>query len=623
MNFSPRVNKFISDLFAFPSLPELLAGLAALVYLIQSVWFAHTQWSVLDEGNYIYKGWLFVTGQYIPYQDYGLWTNHMPLSFLFFGVVQLLFGPGLRTIRYFMIFVGCLFMLAMWLASRRLAGRWAAAACLWFLALDPFLISDYSVGIAEGLVACILAWMLYFTLGEDRSPQELFAGSLLAATLVLTRENMILILPFLFLYIFWQHGKKTGLTFLSIVICLLLAVHIFYWPGIVRVWASWMPKEIRSSLGAWVYQGLGRSYQPVKSSFFTNLFVVFSSIQANFLVVFAPLAVWLSWPRDGFKTRPQFKIVVFLSVVFIILYLGHAWASLGKDYCSFCLVNYVTFFSPIGLLLFFAFLPGIKERQPLLPAWLTGTVILLLIIGIGYANQDTYGQSLASISVPKISNFGFQPGTTELWRVLVNKFNLTFRDVRILLPALAGLLAGILILGISYMVAKWSKEDSLASNPVYALISVTMLIGIILSPTLLLGGIDLKAECRQDIINSYEQIGAELAQHIPSGSQVYWKGNSSPTALLYLPGIKIYPPQLNAAYSLVQDRDAQKALRYGFWNKVLDQQWRSQADVLLISESRFASMETFLSPEVFDELERTSPTFPCAPATSIRVFKRK
>ena len=85
MKSASRLNRIVSKSAALPWLPELLAGLAGIVYLVQSVSLAFTQWSVIDEGNYIYKGWLFATGQYVPFQDYGPWTNHMPLSFLIFG----------------------------------------------------------------------------------------------------------------------------------------------------------------------------------------------------------------------------------------------------------------------------------------------------------------------------------------------------------------------------------------------------------------------------------------------------------------------------------------------------------------------------------------------------------
>ncbi len=615
MKPASRASQIISKISAFPWLPELLAGLAGILYFAQSLSFALTQWSVIDEGNYAYKGWLFVTGQYAPYQDYGPWTNHMPFSFLIFGVAQLLFGPGLRTIRYFMVFIGCLLMLAMWLASRRLAGRWAAAACLWFLALNPFPISDYSVGIAEGLVACLLAWVLYFTLGQGRSSKELFAGSVLAAILILTRENMALILPFLFFYVFWQHGKKAGLVFLGMVTCVLFVVHAFYWPEILRVWVSWMPKYLRPFFGEWVYQGPGRLDSPSQFSPLKTLFVVFSSVRANFLAVFAPLAVWVSWPKDGFKNRAQFKTVVFLSAVFVLLCLAHAWASLTKEYCPFCLVNYLTFFSPVGLLLFFAFLPGIKERQPIFPAWLAAGLILLLLTGIGYSNYEKFGDILASIRIPKISNLS---ETVELWRLLANKFSLDFQDLRRLLPSVAGLLAGFLILGVACAVTRIKQK-----NLVYTLIFITALTGLALSPTVALGGIAENTRCGNDIILQYEKVGAELAQRVPAGARIYWKGDPSPMPLLYLPNIKIYPPQLNGFFAFRSPKQTDAVLRYGFWNTALDRKWRAEADIILIRKSDFASMQAMLSSSRFEELEQTSPVFLCAPDTQIRIFKRK
>ena len=619
MKLASRASQILSKTSAFPWLPELLAGLAGILYFVQSVSFATTQWSVIDEGNYIYKGWLFVTGQYFPYQDYGPWTNHMPFSFLIFGGAQLLFGPGLRTVRYFMVFVGCLFLLGMWLASRRLAGRWAAAACLWFLALNPFPISDYSVGIAEGLVACMMAWMLYFTLGDGRSLKELFTGSVLAAVLVLTRENMVLILPFLFFYVFWQHGKRAGFLFMGTVTCLVLAVHALYWPGIMSTWVKWMPKGVRSFFGDSIYQQAYVIDQPSKASSLENLFVFFNSVQTNFLAVFASLAVWLCWPKGGFKNRAQFKTVVFLSAVFVVLYLTHAWASLGKNYCAYCLVNYVTFFSPIGILLFFAFLPGIRERQPIFPAWLVGGLILLLLAGIGYGNFVEFGAALASINIPKISSSGFQPGTVELWRALANKFNISFQFARSLLPVMVGLGIGILIIVVGYVVTKIGK-----ASPVYALIFVTLFAGLALSPTVALGGISENARCGNDILAQYEKVGAELAQHAPPGTRVYWRGSPSPALLLYLPGVKIYPPQLNGGFSFKSGSNSDELLRFGFWNRQLDLKWRAEADVLLIRTSELAAMNVTFSPKVFDELPRTSPVFLCGTDdTHIRIFKRK
>jgi hypothetical protein len=104
-------------------LPALLAALGALLYFLQLIHFSQTQESVLDEGAYLYKGLLFVSGQYSLYQPYGPWSNHMPLAFLIPGVVQVLFGPGILAGRAFAILLAMFTLLGIWILARRFGGR--------------------------------------------------------------------------------------------------------------------------------------------------------------------------------------------------------------------------------------------------------------------------------------------------------------------------------------------------------------------------------------------------------------------------------------------------------------------------------------------------------------------
>ena len=607
MNLLSRTRQIVLKFLAFPWLPEVLAGIALLSYFAQSVSFAHSQWSVLDEGNYIYKGWLFASGQYIQYQAYGPLTNHMPLSYLIFGWVQLIFGPGLRTVRYFMVAVGCIFMLGMWLTTRRLAGRWAAAASLWFIALNPFPISDYSIAISEGIVACLLTWILFFILGENRSPRQLLLGSLLTGIVILIRENMILVLPVIVLYMLWQHGKKASLIFTIVVAAFFVSAHIIFWPGIMEVWDRWIPNNIRPLFNGLVFQDYAT---PLNAPLEQKVFILFSSVKTNFMAIFSVLVVWLSWPKKGFKNPAQFKMIVFLSAIFVGLYIAHAVASLGKNYCAFCLVNYVTFFSPAAILMFFAFLPGVKERQPLFPAWLAGALIVMLLAGVGYSNYENFGQSLALINVPRVG------GSVELWKLLTNKFGLDFQTQRRLLPIAAGALIGAGSIIVGFFISRANKIRA-----IHALLGTTLILGLILSPTNLLGSVG--GVCNKDIIRGYETVGAELAQRIKPGSQIYWRGDASPAPLLYLKNIKIYPPQLNAFFSFKSRSDSDRALRYGFWNSKLDFQWRAEADVILIRESEYAAMQRQLSSPGYIELQPTSPTYACTDDSGIRIFERK
>ena len=106
-----------------PWLTEGVAIIGGILYFVQSLRNAHGLDSILDEGAYLFKGYLFATGQYVPFQDYGLWTNKMPLSFLLPGYIQLVFGPGVRTGRYFAVFLGLLILFGLWLLAKRLGNR--------------------------------------------------------------------------------------------------------------------------------------------------------------------------------------------------------------------------------------------------------------------------------------------------------------------------------------------------------------------------------------------------------------------------------------------------------------------------------------------------------------------
>ena len=154
------------------------------MFVIQSWIYAHHQPSVLDEGAYLYKGLLFVTGQYKPFQDYGPWSNHMPFSFLIPGFVQWVFGPGLRTGRYFAILLGILMLIGLWKIAKELGGRWWAALAIWAIALNPWTVQTYSLAVSQGLVACMLVWILVLVLGERRSIWQLAVGSSLAGLLL-------------------------------------------------------------------------------------------------------------------------------------------------------------------------------------------------------------------------------------------------------------------------------------------------------------------------------------------------------------------------------------------------------------------------------------------------------
>ncbi len=332
-------------------LPSVLGLLGALLYLIQSWVYAHQQSSVLDEGAYLLKGYLFAIGKYWPFQDYGPWTNHMPLSFLFPGWVQVLFGPGLRTGRYLAVILGALMLIGVWILARRLGNNWWVVVLMWSLALNIPLIKTYSVMASQGLVACILVWTLVFVLGPGQTLGQLLLGTVFAATLLMTRLNLAPVLPLVIAYIYWEHGKKAGSWALLVGVITVTIGHAAFWPGILKLWAKWLPSGIVPFLNQWQSPpGATPSWDPDtqwRDRFLSFLF----GLRTQFFAVVGVIVAWLASPRKvRWSPTWRYRATVFLSSLFTILFLFHLWASVGLTYCVYCFPAYLSFFSILGIL---------------------------------------------------------------------------------------------------------------------------------------------------------------------------------------------------------------------------------------------------------------------------------
>src|SRR5215216_7918602 len=225
-------------------LPVFLTIAGFVAYLLRAVEMARTKTSFLDEGLYLYKGYLFVNGLQTPFADYGVWTNHAILSFLIPGYVQKWFGARLETGRYFMIFLSLFTLLGLWVFAKRWGNAWWAAGIVWVMVLNPAEVKIHTLAISEGMVAALLVWIVVLITGEKRPLWQVLLGSALTAPLVLTRENMAFVPLIVFVYIFWQHGWKTGLLAMAASGFCFLAGNVFYYPDNLKFWAMRVPDEV-------------------------------------------------------------------------------------------------------------------------------------------------------------------------------------------------------------------------------------------------------------------------------------------------------------------------------------------------------------------------------------------
>lgn len=616
--------------------------LAEGLSIIGGIWFAFQLWtyshllnSILDEGAYLYKGYLYATGQYELYQDYGLWSNKMPLSFLIPGIVQNAFGPGLRTGRYYAIFLAGLMLVGVYILARRLGGKWWGAGIVWLFALSPAVIQHYSMAASQVLIACLLTWILVLIVGEQRPTWQIVIGAFLAGLMAMTRINMFLVLPFLLLYIFWQHGMKSGIIATSVTGLTVVMIHAIYWPGILIMWARVLPDSITPFLDPWRASLVVTDTWDPETSNIDRLLSFFLGIRFQFVAIIGAVTAWILWPpRAKWRSESNFKAAVLFSAIFLTQLLIHMYFAFGQNYCVFCFPGYLSFFSMTGMLLVVASFGSWKTRIPL---WLQISlipVILLLATGIGFATFEQFGEQLLEYEIPKVL-FDFpklSKGTVTFDVALINKFDLEYPARRQIAPTITGFLVGALmvilalIVSIAWVVyARKRVGQSNKSAPSFGLILLTifLLAGLLLLPSKVLAGGQSIDNCDGDAILAYEAIGEHLSANIPPGSLVYWSGSDSVVPLLYLQGISIFPGQMNGQYSLKENGDIDTLLKYGFWSQEIAENWLQEADYILIEKRSFRGwIDDLVIPGEYEELEPSPPTVSCLPDTQLLIFKR-
>lgn len=569
-----------------PYLIEFVTVIGLVFYIAQSWYFANSLDSIGDEGAYLYKGYMFARGTYYPFQEYTFWTNKAPLAFLIPGYIQLWFGPGLGVARYFAIFVSVLMLVGVWITARRLGGKGWAAVAVWVFALALAQVSVYSEAVSQGLVACLMAWMFVLTLGGDRPLWQLILGSVLSILVVMTRQNMAVVPAFLVLYIFWQYGSRAGWWSLATCAILFTGFHILYWPGILQIWAPWLPSSLTPFLDRFrVSTQFTQTDFVFDASTLSRLQSFVTGVHDHFFIFCGSLSAVILWPkRESWKNSSQFKMAIFLGVTFFVLFLMHTLASLPTDYCVHCFSAYQAFYTTVGFFfILVVFSNGLNTSRSRIFLFVVSLLFFAASLGL-YYYQRWGNWLLDTIPVPRLNRIlrAAEFSTVSLKEVLTYTFNLSPEIQKRLVPAGAGLL-----LGLSLILLVWAIHRFLLSKigtGVFPLTNIILVVCLFAGTALPVALKDVAGEenCSTHFLSYYEEAARTLSRMIPPGSLVYWKGSGRHLAfMLYMDDIKIFPPQIHAGGGYVVG-DSQQLIRLGVFNQELDERWRQSADILIV-----------------------------------------
>ncbi len=606
--------------------PVFIAIIGGVLYAVQLWHYAHISFSRLDESAYLYKGYLFVTGQYAPFSP-GIWTNKMPLAFLIPGYVQAWFGPGLRTGRYFAIFIALLMVFVLWLIVRRLSNKWWGAGVVWLFALSISFVRLYNLAISQVLIAFMLVWIMELCLGGDRKIWQLASSAIVASLMILTRQNMVVVLPILLLYIFFQYGYKAGLWSSLASLIVLIGGHALWWPEILQLWVPWLPEKISISLQSlylpadFLIRDKGVHQNLFSPTFSSRILSFFRVYRFHIIIFNGVLATLILWPKQ-WKNKQQRNDTVFLIVLFSVLSLMHAWASLGKDYCVYCWSLYFDFFSVSGIVLIVL---SIRSWKKELPTFLTGIVfitILILTTGTGYSAFEEIGETLLSLEIPRIKDGQVLSGTVTLLTLIGNKFGLSYSLSRQYISVFFGFIVGCFFLALVFLLRYFFLKRAKINFGYLTLISF-LILSAISFPFITMS--ERNIGYNGDIILAHEDSGVYLAEYISSGSSVYWEGGTSLLPLLYIPdGVKIYPTQLNYYNNYVIGGDPATVLALGSWNDELDQQWKQEAEYIVVVNYLYTKeWKQYLDATKYEEMPRSAILLDDRPDSFLRIFRRK
>lgn len=629
------------------------AGLAAVLgfgwFLYQAVGFADKLPPfVWDESMYLYKGYLFATGRYQPFQDYGPWTNQLPLAFLIPGYIQKWFGPSMLVGRTYAVVVGSLAVIGVWLAVRRSANPWWAAAVVWVIALNPAYVQVFSQSFAQTLVSMFFAWMLVFSVGPGRQDWELALAAFLAGLAGMSRVNVLPVLPIFILYIFWQYGPRTGWKALVAGLAPVVVLHAIYWPNILKFWAYWINPDVFPWITAYrspfqeVFLPDDFSWFPLSNWLNDPTHLAWSGIRTfgqtvriNFVVLIGVLAVLLLLPwRRKFAPSDETSISktyfniqkqnTFLLVTFIVMLIIHLWAANGHS-CRFsCLPGYIMFFFVFGLVL----IPASAQTWAIkMPLW-RQILVVAVLIGVWAGTEYNFNADYLTFRYDLIRNTFDQPipqalihRTAPVWQLLENKFGYDHYPLRQFIienEQMVTILYWTKILGIVLVltpIAYWLikkigfKPASFGHFALY----FTLLIGIAFGGNYYFGDFYTFEPCEDSVIASYQQVGDSLAELIPPGSQMYWNIKANMLAL-YLPERETFTPQLNSTFTYLNFiyPDPDTLYKFGWWDQTLEEQWIQEADFILVEQRFFdETWQQRLDNGEVEQIFVTEPTAIC------------
>lgn len=196
------------------SRPDLLlcAALLAAILLVQGWNITHFPTLSDDEGTYLAQAWAVQQGDGLAHYTY--WYDHPPLGWIqiaFLTWLPSLIAPETMTVasmRFAMLLVSAACAVLLYVLARRLfLPRWAAGLAMLLFGLSPLSVVLQREIFLDNIAVMWMLLAFCLAASPSRHLWHHFAAGLAAATSVLTKETMLVVLPAL-LVTMWRHSHR-------------------------------------------------------------------------------------------------------------------------------------------------------------------------------------------------------------------------------------------------------------------------------------------------------------------------------------------------------------------------------------------------------------------------------
>lgn len=629
------MNARYRDLLKFLNQPVVALGVFLLLivtYILIGIRMANSIWFTMDEGSYLIKGYWFLIGQERPFEINGPITNKPPLAFLIPGLSQLI-QPGIASGRILNVLILAGALVGLWLIIRRDHNPWWGNLAILLVIINPAWMEYYTRVMTQTPTIFFLVWSLYFSLGKSRSLTQLAIGTSVGVLVLFTRQNMAFYLPLLWGYLAWEHGLKRSIQAFLPALGVFVLLNSLFWPGIfIMLWAKVLPSELTDQLLTLI--GLSQLINPPNSGNFKIehstiqlIQELFGGARISLLAMLTAICSLLLIPIFLRSKRSEAKQFVFITVIFWANLLIHVLVLLDMNVLLYSFPAYLLFWAPAVFILFPRIAESVSSLSHGWRKWVLAALFVILSTGIGLHLYRTVSLPLMNLAFPRLGEGKILPGNTELWRVIVNKFGVEYRQQEYLWAAMAGALAGIglliLIKAAVWMYSRLTRRSGI--KEIKYLASLFFVIAI-LTPTWLLSGKQVDPTCSDNTLEAIARVGEEINRQVEPGSLIFWGAHAHPTVgiLLYIDQARVFPEQLNGQFYYRSDLTLEQSQESIFWSDAQAREWLREADYLIVDPAHLSQWDELLNtmPEIrVDQLSPTTPLEPCDPGSSLFILK--